>query len=324
MNRAIAAPPGGDRPLGVVDLGGTWVRVSVSGRAPRIYRGPTPGVAGLPALLARLWRRWRLAPGDLAALGVASRGIWTHVERRALARRLRRFAPRVIVISDVEAAYLAALGAAPGVLLLAGTGSIALGRDRRGRFARAGGLGPLLGDEGSAFAIGRAWLRDGAIPWARARGLATAPDAVARVAALAPGVLRRARAGDATARRVVREAQEALAVLAAGPARALGLRPPITVSWAGGLLAGAAFRAGVWRRLRRRGLRVRPVRPQAAAAAPSAWRALLLARRKGRVSPHPVSPHPTLSPEGRGRRKGAARPGRRAVRSGPRRHRRRY
>ena len=175
MNRTLGAAPRGSRALVVVDLGGTWVRVSVSGGTPRAYRGPTPGVAGLPALLARLWRRWRLARGDLAALGVASRGIWTRGERRALARRLQRFAPRVIVISDVEAAYLAALGAVPGVLLLAGTGSIALGRDVRGRFTREGGLGPLLGDDGSAFSIGRAWLRSAAVPPARARRIATAP-----------------------------------------------------------------------------------------------------------------------------------------------------
>jgi N-acetylglucosamine kinase-like BadF-type ATPase len=270
MNRALAKGR-----LVVVDLGGTWVRVVAAGSPPRAYRGPTPGPAGLPALLARLWRSWRLQPGAVAALGVASRGIWTRGERRALARRLRRFAPRVVVISDVEAAYLAALGAAPGVLLLAGTGSIALARDRRGRLARAGGLGPLLGDDGSAFAIGRAWLRAVPPPPARARRLVARPDAVARVAALAPGVLRRARGGDAAARRVVAEAQEALAALAAGAARELSLRPPIVVSWAGGLLADAAFRAGVWRRLRRRGVRVRPTPPRAAAATPAAWGALL-------------------------------------------------
>jgi len=281
MNRALATTPGGGRPVVVVDLGGTWVRVSVSGAAPRAYRGPTPGVAGLPALLARLWRRWRLSRADLAALGVASRGIWTRDERRALARRLRRFAPRVVVISDVEAAYLAALGAVPGVLLLAGTGSIALGRDLRGRFTREGGLGPLLGDDGSAFAIGRAWLREAVAP-SRARRIATAPDAVARVAALAPAVLRRARRGDKTARRVVREAQRALATLAGRTARALRLRPPITLSWAGGLLGYAPFRAGVWHQLRGQGLRIRPVRPKAPAASPSAWRAVFPAVNSSR------------------------------------------
>ncbi|MGH7386351.1 MAG: hypothetical protein ACREKG_14330, partial [Candidatus Rokuibacteriota bacterium] len=136
MNRALA-----EGRLVAVDLGGTWVRVSASCTTSRAFRGPTPGPAGLPALLTRLWRRWRLSRDEVAVLGVASRGIWTHGERRALARRLRRFAARVIVISDVEAAYLGALGATPGVLLLAGTGSIALGRDRRGRWAREGGLG---------------------------------------------------------------------------------------------------------------------------------------------------------------------------------------
>lgn len=263
------------RRLAVVDLGGTWVRVSVSGPRPRRFRGPTPGVAGLPALLARLWKRWRLRRGEIAAVGVAARGIWTPRERRALARRLRRFAPRVLVISDVEAAYAGALGLAPGVLLLAGTGSIALGRDRRGRWARAGGLGPLLGDDGSAFSIGRAWLRAGAVSPARARARATGPDAVPRIAALAPAVLRRARQGDRRARRVVDEAQRALAALAASAARAARLSQPITVSWAGGLLADPRFRAAVWRRLRGDGLRIRPVRPAAAAATPAAWRAML-------------------------------------------------
>ncbi|HET8531560.1 MAG TPA: BadF/BadG/BcrA/BcrD ATPase family protein, partial [Methylomirabilota bacterium] len=200
MNRVLAKRSGSRGRLVVVDLGGTWVRVVGSDGVRRVFRGPTPGVAGLPALLDRLWRRWRLSHRDLAALGVASRGIWTRGERRALARRLRRFAPRVLVISDVEAAYLGALGPGPGVLLLAGTGSIALARDRNGRWARAGGLGPLLGDDGSAFSIGRAWLRADAVPPGRARRLATAPDAVTRIAALAPTVLRRARQGDARAR----------------------------------------------------------------------------------------------------------------------------
>jgi N-acetylglucosamine kinase-like BadF-type ATPase len=276
MNRALAkrAPA---RRLVVVDLGGTWVRVVTS--APRRgFRGPTPGVAGLPALLARLWRRWKIRPANLGALGVASRGIWTTGERRALARRLRRLAPRVVVISDVEAAYLAALGDTEGVLLLAGTGSIALGRDRRGRFTRAGGLGPLIGDDGSAFAIGRAWLRVATVPPARLRRIVTAPDALARVAAYAPVVLRRARRGDRAARAVVREAQGALADLVARAAPRGGRRRALPVSWAGGLLDDAWLRAGVWRRVRRRGLAIRPTAPAGTAAAPAAWAALLRAR----------------------------------------------
>jgi N-acetylglucosamine kinase-like BadF-type ATPase len=273
MNRALATRAS-TRPVVVVDLGGSWVRVASSAPGRRAFRAPTPGVAGLPALLARLWRRWKLSRRDVAALGVASRGVWTAGERRALARRLRHLAPRVVVISDVEAAYLAALGDAAGVLLLAGTGSIALGRDRRGRFTRAGGLGPLLGDDGSAFAIGRAWLRAEAMAPARIRRLVTAPDAIARVAALAPAVLRRARRGHRAARRIVADAQRALADLVVRAAPRGGRGRPIPVSWAGGLMGDPPFRAGVWRELRRRGRRVTPTAPAAAAAAPRAWRSL--------------------------------------------------
>jgi BadF/BadG/BcrA/BcrD ATPase family protein len=273
VNRGLGPSGGGLRV--VVDLGGTWVRVTAAGGPRRAFKARTPGPAGLPALLDRLWHRWRLARRDVSALGVASRGIWTGAERRALARRLRRFAARVVVISDVEGAYLAALGDRAGVLLLAGTGSIALARDARGRFTRAGGLGPLLGDDGSAFALGRAWLRAGAVTPARARRLAIAPDAVARIAALAPSVLRRARAGQPEARRAAREAQRALADLAARAARPLGRHRPLVVSWAGGLLADPRFRGGVWRELRGRGLRVIPTPPAATIASPEAWRSVL-------------------------------------------------
>src|ERR671936_219293 len=85
--------------------------------------------------------------------------VWTAAERRAVARGLRGAAARIAVISDAEAALLGAHDGRAGVLVLAGTGSIVLGRDAGGPLARAGGLGPLIGDEGSAFWLGREWLR---------------------------------------------------------------------------------------------------------------------------------------------------------------------
>jgi N-acetylglucosamine kinase-like BadF-type ATPase len=202
--------------------------------------------------------------GDVRPLVVASKGIWTAAERRRQERRLQALAHRVRVISDAEAAYLGALGDGAGVLLLAGTGSMALGRDARGRWARAGGWGPLLGDEGSAFWIGRQWLRAtlhgrGAL---RARRILASPDPVARIAALAPGVVRRAREGSREARRIVAQSQGALADLLVRTSHELRLRPPITVSWAGGLLDDSRFRTGVWRAARRAGVRVKPETPR--------------------------------------------------------------
>jgi N-acetylglucosamine kinase-like BadF-type ATPase len=246
-----------------VDLGGTRVRAIA--RDPRDRRreltAPSPGLAGLPALLER---RWALRRGAVAALVVASKGVWTAGERRRWARRLRGLGRRVRVIPDVEAAYSGALGERPGVLLLAGTGSMALGRDARGRWARAGGAGPLLGDEGSAFWMGREWLRAtmDRRGFAAARRALAAPDPVARVAALAPGVLARARRGSRSARRIVAHGEDALAALLQSVQRELRLRPPLRVSWAGGLLARPGYRDGVWRAARRRGLRVKLAPPR--------------------------------------------------------------
>ncbi|HEY3925703.1 MAG TPA: BadF/BadG/BcrA/BcrD ATPase family protein, partial [Acidothermaceae bacterium] len=57
----------------------------------------------------------------------------------------------VVVVDDTEAALAGAFGAGPGVIVVAGTGSNALGQSGDGRTARAGGYGFLVGDEGSAY-----------------------------------------------------------------------------------------------------------------------------------------------------------------------------
>jgi N-acetylglucosamine kinase-like BadF-type ATPase len=60
------------------------------------------------------------------------------------------------VVGDMQIALEAAFDTGPGVIVIAGTGSIAYGRDRQGNTARAGGWGFAIGDEGSAHWIGRA------------------------------------------------------------------------------------------------------------------------------------------------------------------------
>jgi glucosamine kinase len=54
------------------------------------------------------------------------------------------------VVGDIEIALESSFGAGPGVIVVAGTGSIAHGRNAKGRTARAGGWGRILCDEGSA------------------------------------------------------------------------------------------------------------------------------------------------------------------------------
>jgi N-acetylglucosamine kinase-like BadF-type ATPase len=59
------------------------------------------------------------------------------------------------VVGDMQIALEAAFDTGPGVIVIAGTGSIAYGRDEQGMTVRAGGWGFAIGDEGSAHWIGR-------------------------------------------------------------------------------------------------------------------------------------------------------------------------
>ena len=75
------------------------------------------------------------------------------------------------VVNDAEL-ILYGLKQGVGLGLIAGTGSIAIGRDSRGQKVRAGGWGHILGDEGSGYEIGRAALQV-AVQAADKRGPAT-------------------------------------------------------------------------------------------------------------------------------------------------------
>jgi N-acetylglucosamine kinase-like BadF-type ATPase len=62
---------------------------------------------------------------------------------------------QIIIESDAFIASIGAIGIDPGILLIAGTGSIVIGRDSNRSMFRVGGWGPYFGDEGSGFWIGR-------------------------------------------------------------------------------------------------------------------------------------------------------------------------
>ena len=234
-----------------VDAGGTWIRIHAGRANQRAVRtaARVATVGDLETYLSAVWRRHGWSARQVAALVVASKGIWTRAECQRVARRLRRFARAVRVMPDAQAAALGALDGQPGVLVLSGTGSIVVGHDGRGRWLRAGGFGPLLGDEGSGFWLGREWVRatTRSGDFEKIRNLAHAAQPVAAVAALAPTVLARARRGDAIASRVVREGQQRLAACAIDLARRLRLTLPVVMSWAGSVMGDAWFRAGTAR-----------------------------------------------------------------------------
>lgn len=106
---------------------------------------------------AEALRRARLHTGDISSVcaGLAGAGR-RNVVRRAMVFLGSEF-PRAVaqVTTDLDVALEVAAGTGPGVVLIAGTGSAAYGRNAAGETARSGGYGPWIGDEGSAFEIGR-------------------------------------------------------------------------------------------------------------------------------------------------------------------------
>jgi N-acetylglucosamine kinase-like BadF-type ATPase len=137
---------------------------------------------------------------------------------------------RVDVQSDAEIALDAAFGDESGVVVIAGTGSMVLGRTRGGTRERSGGWGARLGDPGSGHALGRAGLRavadafDGGPDTSLRTRVADEHDIedgdalIRRVADenlpladVAPTVLSAATDGDAVASAIVQDQTDALA-----------------------------------------------------------------------------------------------------------------
>jgi glucosamine kinase len=157
-----------DLRVGGVDAGGSHtVAVIVDAHGEERGRAEGPGAAAhagneaasADAITRVIADAARRTDGHgIEALVVGAAGAGHPPVRAALTEHLlARGAPRLTtVVTDAEAAFASAFAEGPGVLLLSGTGSIALARDPAGEWHRAGGWGWRVGDEGSGFAIGRA------------------------------------------------------------------------------------------------------------------------------------------------------------------------
>jgi N-acetylglucosamine kinase-like BadF-type ATPase len=203
------------------------------------------------------FRRARLAPDSIAAVCAGVAGVDRAKWHDPLLEWLRANVPaaRHCVTTDAAIALEAAFGERPGILVIAGTGSIAYGRDSSGATMRCGGWGSLFDDAGSGYDLGRramvAALRDfdGRGPRTRLRSLlctALRIEAITEVversfqphevAALIPVVLRAARRRDPVARELCHEAGRELALLASALHRRLsGRKAKLPVMCSGGV-----------------------------------------------------------------------------------------
>ncbi len=236
----------------------------------------------------------RVAP-EATVLGVAGAGRPEDVRRMVELARSAGLRGRLTVTTDASVALHGATGGRPGILVIAGTGSICYGRAADRREARAGGWGHILDDAGSGYGIGLAAVRvlvrqadgrarrtalhdavlaaietdiDGVVAWA-------ASASKAEVAALATTVLDAAAAGDRPAAKILAAGARDLADLVAAVAAKLGGGSAQTVVLSGGLLAhDGPYRRQVSAEMSKRRADVRIEQP----AAEPAWGAVLMAR----------------------------------------------
>jgi N-acetylglucosamine kinase-like BadF-type ATPase len=253
-----------------IDVGGSHTTVVVGDKAAQVMaRADGPGAAMRPggaevsaAVIADVSRRAAAAakvtlPADAAMVGAAGAGREQEQQELATALIAAQVARRVRVAGDTEIGLAAAFGEGPGILLNAGTGSIAFARSPDAHLHRAGGYGWQLGDEGGGYWLGRRALASAArstddpnesstllerllvalglrhfddlIRW-------TATATPAQIAALAPHVLNAALEGEKGAQQTVWEAAVELARLVHVLAQHFPGTEPIAVATAGGLL----------------------------------------------------------------------------------------
>ena len=161
----------------------------------------------------------------------AARPEIAEIVRRTLAELV---SGEIEVVGDMVIASEAAQGSGPGVIVIAGTGSIAYGRNSAGRTARAGGWGFAISDEGSGHWIGRmavaatmraydegqttmlleTTMKSWGVSTREQIILAANASPPPNFAALLPAVLAALDAGDATAHDILAQAGAELATLA--------------------------------------------------------------------------------------------------------------
>jgi glucosamine kinase len=140
-----------------LDFSGGVTGRGVAGPSNPLRVGYEAAIASIEAAGKEAMAAAQVTRNDVRGICAGLAGAGMAAAANNMARAIERLWPQagVRVITDAEAALEAAVGYESGVVLIAGTGSIALGRNAAGNSARVGGYGPWIGDPGSAYEIGR-------------------------------------------------------------------------------------------------------------------------------------------------------------------------
>ncbi len=249
-----------------IDGGGTKTRClladettvlakAMSGGSNIIRLGETQARQALHTAVRHVCAAAKISPDQIRAISIGVAGASVPEIAAKIRGVLTELTPQIgfaniEVVGDNVIALEAAFGAGPGVIAIAGTGSIVYGRDAGGRIARAGGWGFAISDEGSGHWIGCSAIS--AILHARDQGretrlaalvlqawkLTTLDDLVQQANStpppdfprLFPIVLRAADEADPIAHELLADAGVKLANLAAAVIGRLTPHPPVEMA----------------------------------------------------------------------------------------------
>lgn len=307
--RVLGADGGGTKTLGILadGEGRLLARRQVGPGNPNVV-GPETAARNLVDLLTGCCKDAACSIGDLSAVVLGLAGVGAPAIRDSLldalrgelARRDSRLPP-VVIESDARIALEGAFGGRPGAILIAGTGSIVLGKLPEGTIVRAGGWGRTLGDEGSGYFLGREALRAvaqeidssgsaGALRklLAERHGWTSREQIIVAVyqhrfdlPSLAPLVLQAAESGDEVSRSILSRGAKDLAAQVAAVVRQIRTEGSVDVAFVGGLIDHDNIYTDILKQAIRRAAPSVRVR---AAELPPAQGAVLLALHHARSS----------------------------------------
>src|SRR5215218_5599998 len=150
-----------------VDGGGTKTQIAVMNEAREVagegFAGPSnPLRVGVETAVTNIIKavneacdRGGVSRGDIASATLGLAGVRRADLKRSVRESfVKRLAiRRVEVVTDAEIALFATTQGKPGLVVIAGTGSVCLGKNENGDMAISGGWGPLAGDEGGGVGI---------------------------------------------------------------------------------------------------------------------------------------------------------------------------
>jgi len=253
-----------------IDGGGTKTRCalgdettvlasSMSGGSNVVRVGEPKAREALHSAVRQSCETAKINPDQIRKICVGAAGAARPEIAAKIRRILAELTPAAVeVVGDMVIALEAGFGSGPGVIAIAGTGSIVWGRNATGRTARAGGWGFAISDEGSGQWIGRRAISDIlqvhdegqetalTAMVLRAWNLTTLDELVQKANSLPPPefprlfpvVLRAAEQSDPTARKLLADAATRLANLTAMVIRRLAAEPP----YAPVAMTGSVFR----------------------------------------------------------------------------------